>query len=73
MRRALVLTDETARHPFRASLPPHVCRPVKGHPVTGRPVTGRPVKTRWRPSVQDVKEFLLAYCACFIAVSVFIS
>ena len=24
MRRTLVLTDETARHPFRASLPPHV-------------------------------------------------
>ena len=24
MRRALVLTDESARHPFRASLPPHV-------------------------------------------------
>ena len=24
MRRALVLTDESVRHPFRASLPPHV-------------------------------------------------
>ena len=24
MRRALVLTNEAARHPFRASLPPHV-------------------------------------------------
>ncbi|WP_271077591.1 hypothetical protein [Aurantiacibacter sp. MUD61] len=24
MRRSLVLTDESARHPFRASLPPHV-------------------------------------------------
>lgn len=24
MRRALVLTNEAAKHPFRASLPPHV-------------------------------------------------
>ena len=27
-RRALVLTSEAARHPFRQTLPPHVLRPL---------------------------------------------
>ncbi len=63
MRRALVITDETARHPFRASLPPHVCR---------REEEGPPQRT-WRITAQDVKDFLMAYCACFLAVSAFIA
>jgi hypothetical protein len=62
MRRALVTTDETARHPFRASLPPHVCNAT--NPV--------PQKAARFFTAQDVKEFLLAYCACFVAVSVFL-
>ncbi len=65
MRRALVLTDERARHPFRASLPPHV--------RLGDPGDLRKVKrVRWF-SRQDLMDFLTAYCACFIAVSVFVS
>lgn len=63
MRRALVITDETARHPFLASLPPH---------IRGLDHKGPPLRT-WRITVQDVKDFLLAYCACFMAVSAFIA
>lgn len=63
MRRSLVLTDETARHPFLASLPPHIRRGTV--PV--------PSRMPWRITPGDVREFLLAYCACFLAVSVFIA
>ena len=63
MRRALVLTDETARHPFLAKLAPHVRRQEHSGPRG----------LNWRLNVQDVKDFLLAYCACFMAVSAFIA
>jgi hypothetical protein len=63
IRRTLVTTDETARHPFLASLPPH----VRGLAQDGPP------RQRWRVATQDVKDFLLAYCACFLAVSAFIA
>jgi hypothetical protein len=58
MRRSLVLTDENRRHPFLASLPPHV-RLVEPAP-----------ERRWRPfpiGGEDVRQFLLAYCACLVA------
>lgn len=61
MRRALVLTDEFARHPFRAGLPHH---------VRTEPVSVDPPSRAW--SMQDLRDFLLAYCACFMAVSAFI-
>ena len=61
MRRSLVLTDEQARHPFLASLAPHIRR---GDSAAAT------LPPRW---VQPVKEFLLAYCACFIAVSLYIA
>ena len=63
MRRSLVLTDETARHPFLASLPPHI---RKG----GEPLRLR--KPGWF-ELSDLRDFLSAYCACFIAVSLFIA
>jgi hypothetical protein len=63
IRRALVVTDESARHPFLASLPPH----VRGLRKDG------PVQHTWRITTQDAKEFLMAYCACFLAVSAFIA
>jgi hypothetical protein len=63
MRRALVLTDEEARHPFLARLAPHVRR-TESHV---------PRRFDLRITAQDVKEFLLAYCACFMAVSAFIA
>lgn len=36
MRRALVLTDETARHPFRATLPPGRTVVIDPVPMDGR-------------------------------------
>ena len=63
MRRYLVLTDERARHPFLASLPPHV-RLIEPEP-----------EPRWRPfpiSGEDVRQFLLAYFACLVAVVTYI-
>lgn len=63
MRRSLLLTDESARHPFRASLPPH-CLKVMPEEAVGEK------RNRW--SMQDLRDFLLAYCACFLAVSAFL-
>jgi len=61
MRRSLVLGDESARHPFRHSLPPHVCAGAgKDEAKTGI-------------TAQDMRDFLLAFCACFLAVSAFIA
>ncbi len=62
MRRSLVLTDEQARHPFRASLPPHVRR---GERVS----IERP---SWALTRDDVYGFAGAYFACLAAVAVFI-
>lgn len=61
MRRALVVTDEAARHPFLMRLPPHVRRGTA--PVPARPA--------WRLNAQDAKDFLIAYCACFLAASAY--
>jgi hypothetical protein len=63
-RRYLVLTDEAARHPFRASLPPHVREPISDRPVQAR---------SWRLSRQDWRQFLTTWCAGFVAVTLFIS
>jgi len=59
----LVVTDEAARHPFLMSLPPHIRRGTA--PV--------PARHPLRITLQDVKDFLVAYCACFVCVSAFIS
>ncbi|MDE8652044.1 hypothetical protein [Novosphingobium album (ex Liu et al. 2023)] len=63
-RRALVLVDEAARHPFRQSLPPHVCRGFEARPGW---------RTRMALTGSDWRGFLTAYCATFVAVSVFIA
>jgi hypothetical protein len=62
MRRSLVLTDEQARHPMRASLPPH----VRGG---NRVRVDRPSRVITR---DDVHGFAGAYFACLAAVAVFI-
>lgn len=62
MRRSLVLTDETARHPFRASLPPHVKRDLI--PI--------PAEVLWDLTKQDVRGFASTYVAATAAVLVFI-
>jgi hypothetical protein len=63
MRRFLVLTDERSPHPFLASLPPHVRAGAMALPaLRKRGIT-----------MQDLREFLMAYCACFLAVSLYIA
>jgi len=64
-RRSLALTTEAACHPFRQSLPPHVCKVLIAEPEE---------PPRWhRIDANDVRGFLTAYCAMFLAVMVFIS
>ena len=63
MRRALVLSDVGARHPFRASLPPQ--RLASGAANPARPA-------RWL-AAEDLRDFLVAFCACFVVVTVFIA
>ena len=57
-RRALVLTSEGARHPFRRTLPAHVLR-------AGADVTAR--------DDQDWKLFMLSFAAFFTAFYSFIA
>lgn len=61
-RRSLVLTDEGARHPFRASLPPHVREDL--HHI--------PAESLWRLTVDDVRGVASTYVATLAAVLVFI-
>lgn len=64
MRRYLVLGDETARHPFRQSLPPHVREALGPQPRS------------WRQALaitaEDVRGFATSYIACLVAVAAFI-
>jgi hypothetical protein len=64
-RRFLVLTDESARHPFRASLPPHVRLPL-GEEDMPQPGT-------WRISRRDWRDFFATWSAGFVAVTAFLS
>ena len=61
-RRSLVLTDESARHPFRASLPPHVKRDL--HDI--------PAESLWRLTMEDARGFASVYVAATAAVLAFI-
>ena len=72
------LNPELAGHPFRRTLPAHVFSrlPVFEPEVLEamRKAELRSQELDWRkPSLQDVKDFLLAYCACFLAVLAFIA
>jgi hypothetical protein len=62
MRRSLVLTDESARHPFRVSLPPHVKRDL--YPI--------PAEALWRLTVEDVRGVASTYVAASLAIFAFI-
>ena len=62
MRRALVLTDESARHPFRAALPRHIRREAPSERRT----------TDWRLTMNDIRGFATVYSASFLAVLAFI-
>lgn len=82
MKRAFASAPKPARHRFRRSLPARVLMPLptpEPEVVAARERFERlaamrsvPVDPR-RITLQDVKDFLIAYCACFIAVSAFIA
>lgn len=63
MRRHLVLTDEQARHPFRAMLPAH----VRSNEYEA------PAEVLWKLTREDMRGFATVYFATFAAVLVFIS
>ncbi|QZH76768.1 MAG: hypothetical protein JY451_12845 [Erythrobacter sp.] len=65
MRRALVLTDESARHPFRASLPPHVV--LRANEIE-RTV---PWRERLALTRKDAETVLATYAAGFVATLTF--
>jgi hypothetical protein len=64
-RRYLVLTEESARHPFRASLPPHV--------LAAHSDEAEQAARSWRPSRRDWRDFFGTWCAGFAAVTMFIA
>ena len=69
-RRALVLTDDAAGHPFRRLLPPH----VRTAPVDEEVQQGNSfAKLRWNMLGGNWQSFLQAYCASFAAIMIFIS
>lgn len=61
-RRSLVLTDEGARHPFLASLPPH----VRGKAPAKR------LRAAWVVTREDIRGFASAYFASLAAALVFL-
>lgn len=62
-RRALVLTDESARHPFRASLPPHVTADL----------IDIPAERLWDLTREDMRGFASTYVTVTAAVLAFIA
>lgn len=67
MRRALVLTNEAARHPFRASLPPCVLERA------GEVEQAVPWRQRLGLTRADVQMLASTYCAGFVATIAFIA
>lgn len=62
-RRALVLVDEAARHPFLRSLPPHVRK---------APLAASAPGLRWSEiGYGDMRDVVNTYCATFVAVTAF--
>lgn len=65
-RRALVLTQESARHWFRRSLPPH----VSTGPLEVDAQNAAAARC-WRLSGGDWRRFASTYCASVVAIAVF--
>lgn len=82
------INPDLSGHPFRRTLPAHVLRPLPMfEPEVEQALSGAalgplaalqvaelrsaPVDPR-KLTLQDAKDFLLAYCACFIAVAAFV-
>jgi hypothetical protein len=69
MRRALVLTDESARNPFRASLAPQWRE--DRHELAEPRVPWRQRLALPEPLLEDVRGFMQTYCACVFAILAF--
>lgn len=67
MRRALVLTDESARHPFLASLPPHIRQRA------GEIERTVPWRLRLGLTKRELESIAATYAAGFIATLTFIA
>jgi hypothetical protein len=63
-RRGLVLTDESASHPFRAELPPHITQDLFE--------IESDEQSFWQLTREDVRGFASVYFSVFAAVLVFI-
>ena len=61
-RRSLVLTNESARHPFRQALPPHVTAQLCEEPEA----------SLWKLTAEDMRGVASVYFATFAAMLVFI-
>jgi len=72
-RRSLVLTDEAARHWFRASLPPHIRASARAEQAHAS--TAPPPHERHDPSARtsELLSAALVFCATFCAVLLFIA
>ena len=75
------INPDLAGHPFRRTLPAHVLRPLpRLEPEVELAMASQSQRSELRSppvnprqiTLQDVKDFLLAYCACFIAITAFI-
>lgn len=84
MNRPLVLTSERARHPFRRSLPAHVLRPLPSFEpeviAAQERAEARLLEGLRSPDVKpgqftrgDLRDFLLAFAAGFVAFSVWLA
>ena len=62
-RRFLVLTDETIGHPFWAGLSSRLSAKAAAPKIM----------RKLGLSAQDLRDFVMAYCACFLAVSLYIA
>lgn len=72
-RRTLVLTQESAGHWFRRSLPPHVFTDPLGPDADMEAEENAQAARCWRMSGGDWRGFLSTYCASFVAISIFIA
>lgn len=70
-RRASILATEKIGHPFRRSLPRHVCRGVKPPAVEAAEDAG--AKAAWELTGGDWRSFLSAYCTALVLVATFIA
>jgi len=63
MRRALVLSTESARHPFRQSLPPMAFRLVQEEATSPQPKKAKPFASR-----DDILFFAASFAGCFVLI-----